>query len=390
MTLSHDGLIEVSIGRSRKETNWKYKEMNWSDFVTQISTTRWTTETYTEYMTAPKSQQDDIKDGLCYVGGKLNGYRRKAGSVENRRLITLDIDFATPHFWEAFTLKYSCAAAIYSTHKHSQDNPRLRLVIPLDRAVDCNEYIAISRRIAGVLGIECFDHTTYQPNRLMYFPSTSSDGEYLFHWQDDEWLNADSVLATYRDYKDSNEWPKGVKEDTSRPNGINKVQSDPLSKPHVIGAFNRTYSIQDAIDKYLQDVYDPCDIPERYTYINGSTSGGLVTYDEIFAYSHHDTDPASNKLCSAFDLLRIHLFGYMDKGISETTKIENRPSQKAMEEFANNDPEVQSLQQSEREQSWLDDFGGDEEFKATGPPTPHNELLARLLEQIKPVILHKG
>ena len=61
-----------------------------------------------------------------------------------------------------------------------------------------------------------------------------------------------------------------------------------------------------------------------------------------------------------------------------------------MEEFANNDPEVQSLQQSEREQSWLDDFGGDEEFKATGPPTPHNELLARLLEQIKPVILHKG
>lgn len=47
----------------------------------------------------------------------------------------------------------------------------------------------------------------------------------------------------------------------------------------------------------------------------GSTVGGAVSYDgDTFLYSHHDTDPISGRLCSAFDLVRIHLFGKKDEG----------------------------------------------------------------------------
>ena len=41
--------------------------------------------------------------------------------------------------------------------------------------------------------------------------------------------------------------------------------------------------------------------------------GGAVLYDGgNFLYSHHATDPASGKLCNAFDLVRLHKFNEED------------------------------------------------------------------------------
>ena len=62
---------------------------------------------------------------------------------------------------------------LYSTHKHTSEHPRLRLIIPLSRNVSPDEYTAVERKV------ELFDDTTYEPSRLMYWPSTSSDGELL-------------------------------------------------------------------------------------------------------------------------------------------------------------------------------------------------------------------
>lgn len=70
--------------------------------------------------------------------------------------------------------------AVYSTHKHTPEKPRLRVVIPLDRAVQPDAYQAIARRIADDIGMDLFDDTTYEAERLMYWPSTSTDGEYIF------------------------------------------------------------------------------------------------------------------------------------------------------------------------------------------------------------------
>ena len=92
-----------------------------------------------------------------------------------------------------------------------------------------------------------------------------------------------------------------------------KRQGDPLTKEGLIGAFCRTYSIEAAIETFLIDVYLPCSVPDRYTYAGGSTAAGLVLYDDKFAYSNHGTDPASGKLCNAFDLVRIHKFGELDE-----------------------------------------------------------------------------
>jgi putative DNA primase/helicase len=363
MKITYDGSFDLATGRSRKEVNWKNKEYTWADFIERVQTTHRTAETLAEYMSSKKPRQDEIKDVGGFVGGFLSNGRRKTENVVHRQLVTLDIDLGTPGFWEDFTLLYDNAALLYSTHKHSPAAPRLRLIIPLDREVFSDEYVAIARRIAGVLGIEQFDHTTFEPTRLMYWPSTAKDGEYIFEVQDGPWLSADSVLATYRDWRDSSEWPMSITQDALIQRGIKK-QGDPLEKPGIIGAFCRTHTISTAIDTYLADMYEPTDLPDRYTYRHGSTAAGLVVYDDKYAFSHHGTDPCSGKLSNAFDLVRLHLYGLQDEDTRSGTPINKLPSYLRMLDLCMADDQVRLQLGREKMADAKGDFYTDEPDEA--------------------------
>lgn len=359
--MKYDGIIEIAIGRNRKDTRWQTTPMQWSDFVERVSHTQRTSETMTEYIAAAKPRQDEIKDVGGYVGGVVKGGRRKAENVTARRLITLDIDFASAGTWEVVKLLYSEAALVYSTHKHREDAWRLRLVMPLSREVDACEYEAIARRIAGNVGIDEFDDSTYEPSRLMYWPSTPKDGDYFFDVQDGAWLNADKVLATYRDYRDASQWPTSSRTRQVITREIRKA-GDPRDKGGLIGAFCRTYDIHAAISTFLSDVYRPEEDGKargRYTYAGGSTSNGLVTYDDLFAYSHHGSDPCSGQLCNAFDLVRVGLFGLKDENCKEETPTSRLPSYAAMMELVEADKETQKTINRERVASLHDDFAAD-------------------------------
>ena len=363
--LKYDDKIDIATGRHRRETSWKNKEWKWSALVNKLSATHRTAETYAEYIGAKKSRQDEIKDVGGFVGGYLTNGKRKSGTVSHRQLITLDIDFAEIDLWENFTMMYGNAAALYSTHKHSPETPRYRLIIPLDRPVFMDEYEAIARKIASILGIDLFDHTTFQPSRLMYFPSTSKDGVFEFQYQDGVWLSADEILSSYRNWQDTSEWAVSSKEGDLVQHAIKK-QGDPLEKQGIIGAWCRTYNIHDVIDKFLSDVYDSCDIDNRYTYKEGSTSAGLVVYDDKYAYSHHGTDPVSGKLCNAFDLVRIHKFGLKDEDAKEGTPSNKMPSYTAMLDFTTEDVLVRKQLGSERlkeaGETFSDDFNEEDEI----------------------------
>lgn len=125
-----------------------------------------------------------------------------------------------------------------------------------------------------------FDDTTYEAERLMYWPSTSTDGEYIFFANDSEnCLDPDDVLAAYDDWRDTSTWPESSRANKMRQAAVKK-QGDPYEKPGAIGAFCRTYSVPDVIDCFLNDVYEPCG-EGRYTYKQGSTSGGLVVYLDL-------------------------------------------------------------------------------------------------------------
>jgi putative DNA primase/helicase len=357
MKLQHDGLITLSTGVSRKSKKWTNQKIALSDFVEKLSQTTRTPETVADYRAMTKDQQDDRKDVGGFVAGYLKEGRRLKGNVEYRSVITLDVDYAQPGTWESIIMLDDYFLIVYSTHKHTRESMRLRILIPLSRNVLPDEYQAVARKIAADFGIEMFDDTTYEPERLMYWPSTPTDGDYIFDYQDGEWLNPDEVLATYDDWKDTGLWPVSSRQKTSLETAVNKKQADPTEKEGRVGLFCRSYSISEAIETFLSETYLPCDVEDRYTYAQGSTFGGLVVYDDLFAYSHHSTDPASGKLCNAFDLVRLHKFGELDRPGDEGSKS---PSYRAMIDFMKNDDRVLEAEQAERQRSIEQDFGGSE------------------------------
>jgi len=360
----YNGELPLAVGRSRTAKEWKNRKMSWGQLLKKLREPVRTSESYAEYVKLSKAEQDNIKDVGGFVGGILKGGRRKAEAVESRQLLTLDMDFAPEGLADSLDLFLSCAYAVYSTHKHQPKKPRLRLLIPLDRMVGVDEYEAISRKVADQIGIDYFDDTTYQPSRLMYWPSVSADGEYLFDFSDAPWLCADEVLAEYPDWTDTSFWPESSRAGEHRRKSAGK-QGDPTEKDGLIGAFCRTYDVEGAIEAFLPDVYIKCELPGRYTYAAGSTAAGLVLYDDgKFAYSNHGTDPAGGQLCNAFDLVRIHKFGNLDEDTAPGAAVNSLPSYKAMMDFIRKDQETALTAAREKKQQVIEDFTAEYENDA--------------------------
>jgi putative DNA primase/helicase len=353
--MKYDGKITIAVGRSANSLKWKNKTIPLSVFAKRISENVVTGETYKEFIASSRSEQGTIKDVGGYVGGYLRDGKRSPKNVGHRQLLTLDIDFSHYHFWDDFILQYPNAAILHATHKHSKANPRYRLLMPLNREVSSDEYGAIARQVAGELDIELFDATTFEVNRLMFWPSTPKDVEYYMQVQDGPWLDADAILDSYIDWRDTSLWPTSGATLKALDGNIAK-QADPRDKSGIVGTFCRTYSITEVLEKFLKEEYIPTDHEDRYTYTQGSTAAGLIVYDDTFAYSHHGTDPCSGKTVNAFDLVRLHKFGHLD---SETQSGQKPKSFAAMEEFILKDKGVKKTLAQEMHDKVKYDFEED-------------------------------
>lgn len=338
--------INIATGRnwkSRETKLWKNVKITWPNLVEKLSHTTYTLENYKEYISwgqtkAGKEKQSDTKDRGGFVGGYLKDGKRSPNTVTYRQLITLDLDYSNIDFWDDFIMFYDVAAVIHSTHKHSTKTPRFRLIVPLNRKVTSAEYEAISRKLAGSLDIELFDPTTFQPERLMYWPTTSKDGEWFFREQNGMPLNADQVLNAYDDWKDISAWPRPEAEgDTIKT--LRGKQGNPIDKPGLIGAFCRAYDIHEAIAEFLPGVYEQTSQDDRYTFIAGSGASGAVVYDDSFLYSNHSTDPIHGQLVNSFDLVRLHKFGNEDDADNDK-EITKKKSHRLMIDFASSLPGV--------------------------------------------------
>lgn len=353
--IKYDRDIQYAFASSRLATNWTNHNMAWSDFMQKLSQTVRTKESLSDYNKMSKTEQSDVKDVGGFVGGYLKEGKRRAGKVMNRSMLTLDLDYAAQDMVEILAMFYDFAYCVYSTHKHRDVSPRLRLVIPLKRNVNADEYEAVGRKVADMVGMDYFDDTTYQPHRLMYWPSTSADAEFFFTYEDLPLLDPDKLLNEYLDWTDTLEWPTSSREE-SKTKRLADKQGNPEDKPGIVGAFCRAYTIEEAIETFIPDLYD-AHSADRYTYHEGSTAGGLVLYENgKFAYSHHNTDPVSGLLVNSFDLIRIHLYGAQDEEIKVDTPINRLPSYKAMQKKAQEDEKVKKQLINDRMATAVDDF----------------------------------
>ena len=330
--------MKIARARTKTSKKWRTIDITWDQFVDSLRTPMRTSETMREYKAMGKNERDRAKEAAGgFVGGALNGGQRKAENVRERWLITLDADDATPGQWGNVTALYDFRMVCYPTHSSTEDRPRLRWIIPTDRAMTPDEYPAVSRMVASWIGIETIDSTTHDLPRMFYYPSVPKDAPYELLEQDGPVLRVDEVLAEYGDgeaWRDASLWPASRKENEVRIRAIKKA-GDPLEKNGIVGLFCRTYDVEAAIAEFLPEVYTPCSTEGRYTYAGGSTFGGAIVYDEgRFLYSNHATDPCGGMSVNAFDLVRIHRFGAMDADAGEGVPVTRLPSYRAMAEWA--------------------------------------------------------
>ena len=339
--------MKIAVGNSRMDKKWKNRDISWEDLCQRVSSTIRTTETVEEYRKLKKGAQDNIKDVGGFVGGQLREGRRKNGMVLCRSMLTLDMDYGEPGIWDEIDLLYDFRCCVYSTHKHTPEHPRLRIIIPLARDITENEYPAVARMVAKEIGIDLFDDTTYEACRLMYWPSTSANGEFFYKTKEGPLLDPNAYLAKYADWHDASTWPVSSRQSEAVRRSITQ-QADPLEKPGIVGAFCRAYTIEEAIETFLSDVYEPSSMNGRYDYIPADSAAGVVVYDGKFAYSHHATDPVCGKLLNAFDLVRLHKFRELDENVGLDTPPGKLPSFKAMSDLALGDDKVKAVFAEER------------------------------------------
>ena len=350
--------IVISTGNSRKSIDWKTEVMKWSDFVNKIKTPVRTDETLEEFLAMRKPDQDELKDVGGFVGGKLKEGKRRNVNILSRDLVTLDLDNIEAGKTQEVLKRIgslNIGYAVYSTRKHSDYQPRLRVIIPVDRSMTSDEYEPVARKLGNMIGIGLCDPTTFEVARLMFWPSCSSDSIYINKHEDKPFIKVDWVLSQYKDWKDVTEWPQVPGYDKVRENQVKK-QQDPTEKDGVIGAFCKVFNIYEAIERFIPDSYEICDVKDRLTFTGGSTYGGAVVYDDMFVYSHHATDPAGQTLCNAFDLVRLHKFGGLDDVAKELTPNGKLPSSVEMRKLAYGIDEVNNLMMQEKYQRAVENF----------------------------------
>ena len=330
-------MLVISVGNSRKSTNWVRTEIMWSEFVNRLRTPQRTPETIEEYLNMTKAQQGQLKDIGGFVGGSLNGTQRKAKNVTGRDLVTLDLDnIASGETDNVLRTIDSLGAgyAVYSTRSHADFRPRLRVIMPLDRTVTADEYEPIARKLASYIGLQMCDPTTFEASRLMYWPACSRDSNYVFAAGDKPFVSADGILKQYTDWHDVTVWPQ-IPGEVTKAKALLAKQADPTSKEGIVGAFCREFNIYQAIEHFIPHAYDTTEHDDRLTYTGGSTVAGAVIYDSgNFLYSHHATDPCSGQLVNAFDLVRLHLYGDQDEGAKPGTPPNKLPSYQEMKKLA--------------------------------------------------------
>jgi hypothetical protein len=199
ITLQHDATITITTGKDRMATVWTPQTVTLSHFYSKLATVAQTAETMAEYAAYPKKTQHAVKDMGAYITARFNGTQRKRDAVIERTAITLDADFAqnVQDFWDTYLMFFGYNALIHTTHSHTTEAPRARLVVPSSRGMNLREYSFISHKMADFLNTKLFDPSTIEPERMMFWSSVCRDGEFLYFVHDAPLLDPDAFLLGY-------------------------------------------------------------------------------------------------------------------------------------------------------------------------------------------------
>lgn len=115
-------------------------------------------------------KQSDNKTGAWFVGGSVRGTKRSDSEMISRSVLTYDIDnsgMTLAAIQYELIMALDCAWLAYSTFSHTDENPKVRVVIPLSKEVSPSQYRSLSIKVAEELGVPV-DPASHVPAQAMF------------------------------------------------------------------------------------------------------------------------------------------------------------------------------------------------------------------------------
>ena len=200
-------------------------------------------------------------------------------------------------------------AIVYSTHSHTPENPRYRIVIEPARPLAPNEIRPSGLFVADMLGLsDCIDTSALEPARAFFLPRCDADKLNQFEAGDTDGkpLDVDKCLAD------------AAIVTAAKQSALETRRTK--SSGSVIETYNGAHDVGLLLE---QDGYIPKG-RNRWTY-HGSTSGlpGVRLLDSGLIYSSHSNDPLNDGGAhDAFDVFRILTHGGdMSSAIKDAARI---------------------------------------------------------------------
>lgn len=318
-----DRKYKIVTAPRRNSRHWKAGTVTWGELL--------------EWVKAPASR----KEAGSYLLGTLAEttvdhdnapgctalHRLKNAVTSRSEVLVLDADALTPAGLEDLKeelRKYK--SILHTTYSHTPDAPHVRILLAVDREMHPDEYQGAVSVMMDRLGREYFDLGSLQAERYMFRPAAKDLDSYEYHVFDGAEASVDDLLQEF----DPTALPAPMRRKSKR---------SPFELEGVVGAFNRAYpDLEELVAEYGLP-YER--VGENRWLLSGASSApGMGPVAEGVFYSHHANDPAGGQACTAFDVVRLHMYHHLDADVKDGTPINRHPSYEAMRELAAKDPRV--------------------------------------------------
>lgn len=357
----------VTLADNILRKNMRIQEITWDDIKKMVNN-------------PPKANKNKIYNpailgGVCEWETENSIYKKGTEKIINRQLLILDCEhitnnnYFTERTYELLQLMYKVAYVRYTTMSCTEMDRRYRIIIPLSRTVNGEEYSVIARAIMMDIGENYFDPVSERITQWMFLPAEKFDLGCLYMGQcfDGDALNVDAMLDMIENSKEFYDSYSPYKKETEKVETEAELVElsdlpmsevgDPRTKMSIVGSFCKAYSVSEAIEEFELPYTMVTHNLYMYDDSVSRNAGAKVINNDLLMISYHSTDKIYEYLkdikykqpTNAFDLVLAHKY----KG-----------NFKAMEQDILKDPLVMKYETKRRRQflimkrlRWYDEKG---------------------------------
>ncbi|WP_239748625.1 primase C-terminal domain-containing protein [Mammaliicoccus sp. A-M2] len=147
---------------------------------------------YLEYSTVSSNK---YKGGL-FLLGEMSNKHREDGSIINKHCLVIDYDDLLPgtDLPQIIKDKFKASYILFSTYNHTEDNPRLRLVVPLSKPLQNEYYKYAIDEVDKVLGVTCDQSCKALSQAQARQVLKSEQSHRVFEYSKTTLLNTDTLI----------------------------------------------------------------------------------------------------------------------------------------------------------------------------------------------------